>query len=966
MRSAAAVDGREPLASSWDIQIENIELLDVLYTEETVTNYDGSTQVLEHHDVPSDGMVYVLMTIRAEKEDVLSGPLNAAEFKLVTPFGEYSRLHSDAFLDDHRYTVFSTAEEVTISGRGTICFEIPKEYKGESPLGWSVFSGNVVSSPYQGASVEVPVEPNVVERQSEVEAYLLASYENGGQATLQDPFIQLDPYGTAPLSALAMFETDEAVPVEVTIRGKDGAPDFTYTLSAAELHHEVAVIGLYADFENTVTLTAGAETSTIKIRTAALPENMELPTVTKIADSQMLENGFVFMAGNYRSLVDAHGEVRWYSTIQTGNDPSGVDLVGAQEGVWFSTNPYNFSAEIYNQSWLGKIYNHVTWTGTAHHDIAKITEDEYLYWSENQLVKFDLDTGEVSVYFDPASVLDSAIDSLEIRQERVGDWLHPNTVSYQDGYLYLSFRNQHMVLKMDYATKEIIWVATPAYSKDEQGTIHAVQDQISEKLVVPTEDDADFEWFYSQHEIVPLPDMDGNPETDDFTIFDNGQDRGVYGLYNGVADKNSFYSRIVHYRVNFAEKTITQIFDWGEDEVPSLSSYYYGGAQYIAGQGESGYLGCFGMLDFGEGTQYGVSVGSKIVLVSDEGEPECTWHFANGYTYRAHYLKMDDFSNMRTPELGTPGTALYEGNASWKEWQVSGNHTTVNYKLNDISVQKDGKLSLSGWAYLPSAVDQARRVFLVANGADASYKIELLAHYAGMIPAEEGVPDGYRQGFVDRTVSTADLPDDVYELGLLVEAGGEVGYAALPYTITVGTGATEISAVRCADLLAMQKEANEQMMAALDSQTYTLQHPFVSVDPYGISPLTAIAVFQTERPAAITISVESKSGAGPIINAFSTQTTDHQIPIYGLYSGEPTEVTLTATYQDGTADKHTMMLTGGALPNGFVSADVTYADSTQMADGWTFVTAGSLYGYTYALDETGAVRWLLNSRGAGR
>ena len=227
VQGAAAVDGREPSTLSWNVQIDRIELLDVLYTEETITNYDGSTQILEHRDVPSDGMIYALVTIRAEKQDVLSGPLNAAAFKLAAPFGEYSRLHSDAFLEDHGYTVFSAAEEVTISGRGTICFEIPEEYKGESPLGWSVFGGNVVSSPYQGASEEVPVEPNIVERQSEVETYLLAAYENGGQATIQDPFIQLDPYGTAPLSALVMFETDEAVPVEVTIHGKDGAPDFT-------------------------------------------------------------------------------------------------------------------------------------------------------------------------------------------------------------------------------------------------------------------------------------------------------------------------------------------------------------------------------------------------------------------------------------------------------------------------------------------------------------------------------------------------------------------------------------------------------------------------------------------------------------------------------------------------------------------------------------------------------------------
>lgn len=417
--------------TTWNIKIESISLHDELYTEETVINYDGSTQILKHRNTPSNGMVYAIATVNAEKNDILADSLNASNFKLVTPTAEYSRLQDDSFLAYHNYSVFSTATEVNISSRGSLCFEVPEEYIENSTLGWIITNGEISSIPYQGESSEVPVEPNIVEQQSEIEEYLIATYENNGKASLNNPFIQLDPYGVAPLSALVMFETDTVSDITVTVHGKNGASDFTYTLSNTTTHHEIPVIGLYPDFDNTVTLTTGDESNSIKIQTSSLPSDMEQPVISKASENAVLNNGFVFMSGNYRMLVDSAGEVRWYSTITTGYDPSGVDLVSGKDGIWFSVNPYSAGAAIYHLSWLGKINHNISYVSSAHHDITKVTDDEYLYWGGNQLLKINLSTQEINLFFDPASVLDSSIDSLEIRQERIGDWLHPNTVSYE-------------------------------------------------------------------------------------------------------------------------------------------------------------------------------------------------------------------------------------------------------------------------------------------------------------------------------------------------------------------------------------------------------------------------------------------------------------------------------------------------------------------------------------------------------
>lgn len=231
-----------------------------------------------------------------------------------------------------------------------------------------------------------------------------------------------------------------------------------------------------------------------------------------------------------------------------------------------------------------------------------------------------------------------------------------------------------------------------------------------------------------------------------------------------------------------------------------------------------------------------------------------------------------------------------------------------------------------------------------------------------MIPADESV--AYRQGFYDRSVDMNELPDGEYELGLQVECNGQTGYVTLPYTITVGEKVLE---VENDDILANQQSVGAQLSATGNSEVYTLQNPFVSVNPYGISPLTAVAVFTTDEGAQISVSVESKNGAAPIVNEFKTMSTEHAIPIYGLYSGEATNVTLTATYADGTTDEKTVSLTGGALPADFQAVGVVAedTDTAQMADGWTFLMAGSLQGYVYAIDEAGSVRWILSEKGMG-
>ena len=64
---------------------------------------------------------------------------------------------------------------------------------------------------------------------------------------------------------------------------------------------------------------------------------------------------------------------------------------------------------------------------------------------------------------------------------------------------------------------------------------------------------------------------------------------------------------------------------------------------------------------------------------------------------------------------------------------------------------------------------------------------------------------------------------------------------------------------------------------------YTIDNPNVILNPYGISPLTAIILFETEEELPVTITVEGKDENSTYINTFES-TKKHYLPIYGLYA----------------------------------------------------------------------------------
>ena len=134
-----------------------------------------------------------------------------------------------------------------------------------------------------------------------------------------------------------------------------------------------------------------------------------------------------------------------------------------------------------------------------------------------------------------------------------------------------------------------------------------------------------------------------------------------------------------------------------------------------------------------------------------------------------------------------------------------------------------------------------------------------------------------------------------------------------------------------------------------EDNNYSIDNPKVIVNPYGISPLTALIVFKTNDLAAVDITIKGKND-DDITNTFIPSKI-HYIPVYGLYSDYENTVTISAS-----GEKKTLKIKTGKLPKDIKSAETFEGE----CDDFYFTTSLDNSKYPIAYDKYGNVRWYLN------
>ena len=155
----------------------------------------------------------------------------------------------------------------------------------------------------------------------------------------------------------------------------------------------------------------------------------------------------------------------------------------------------------------------------------------------------------------------------------------------------------------------------------------------------------------------------------------------------------------------------------------------------------------------------------------------------------------------------------------------------------------------------------------------------------------------------------------------------------------------------------VDEQANKETDFKIDG--YTIDSPNVIKNPYGKSPLTALVIFRTTNSVSPTVTIHGDDDLTTFTHTFDSST-DHYLPIYGLYADRDNKVTI--SYKDGDQSvTKDITITTDKLPDDMILPTEVKANKEKLANELYFFTPSSK-GYTVAYDVNGDVRWYIDQQ----
>ena len=595
-------------------------------------------------------------------------------------------------------------------------------------------------------------------RQAEVDAMLIAEAEAG--YTLEEPLVVVNPYGNAPLSAIAIFTTDQEIGGTVTVKGRASEDDITGAFAPATTHF-VPIVGLYAGgvTEVEITLDDGSA-ATLQVETEQPELNYEGFTA-EMSDASLYEfnrlNVCCLLTGRMLAGFDSKADLRWLYT-DTGVDgirisENGHLLVpcGLQDGAAATGTSMLGVDEI---DFTGKIYARYVWPGGVHHDFMELPDGNLLALADtpgkpgsmDYIVEIDRNSGDV-VWTLALSDLVRTDDSGAFMNSEA-DWSHPNGVCYDESSdtLIVSCRNQDAIFGIRKAEKKLLWLL---------GDPTGWEDVDASLFFKPVGED--FEWQYGAHNVSLL-------DNGDILLFDNGLGGRVKrpDADRALPDEEN-YSRAVIYRIDTENMTVEQVWQHGKELGAPYYAFIMSGAQPLDGEGKKI------LIDFGtckaDAASKGGGLGGNVTRLRYLDQDRLVWEmqYNGGPTYRAFRICpydiencgvgiegrwMGDLGETETMDAEMPGETVpmpesvvierYPFNALHITGTLKASATEADpepyivlmsgeerrcYKLLHTSVEvEDGNLlTLNTWISLKGLPEMTPEIMLVVNGIGMTF-----------------------------------------------------------------------------------------------------------------------------------------------------------------------------------------------------------------------------------------------------
>lgn len=425
-----------------------------------------------------------------------------------------------------------------------------------------------------------------LDEQAVIEEEISEKY-NEGTYRIDEPYVEVDPYHHAPLTALVMFETEEPAQIHVSTGNGEGEIAIEHTWEEFNTYHEIPVIGLYPDKENIVSLVATDEDgnmdiSHITIQTDPLPE--EVPNTELVEGNGKMENGLTFVAQNVGPAfaIDDNADVRWYTSLPGRlifNQLSNGHYIQATQSP--GASQYN---ELLETDLLGKVYHAYDINideyeddNLIHHDVIEVPSGNLLAtthepngeYIEDFMHEIDRDTGETTQEINVRELFpNESYEEYDGKNADVNDWFHQNAIWYDtsDNAILVSGRSQDLILKMSYPEAEIDWILA-----EDEDWPEEYKDYLLEPL-----NDVKFPAGQHAMKIIDQPEEQGEDHIKQVILFDNNTI-----ITRGNEEVNEDYSRAVVYEINEKDMTVEEIWSYGEERGEDLFSNIVGNVQYL-------------------------------------------------------------------------------------------------------------------------------------------------------------------------------------------------------------------------------------------------------------------------------------------------------------------------------------------------------------------------------------------------
>ncbi|BBM88467.1 arylsulfate sulfotransferase AssT [Spirochaetota bacterium] len=181
--------------------------------------------------------------------------------------------------------------------------------------------------------------------------------------------------------------------------------------------------------------------------------------------------------------------------------------------------------------------------------------------------------------------------------------------------------------------------------------------------------------------------------------------------------------------------------------------------------------------------------------------------------------------------------------------------------------------------------------------------------------------------------------------------------------LLVGTGYAQ----QADEVVLKHRGIYDEVTTAYQKDRYTLERPFVRVNPFGNNPLVAEVRFASTRNVKVSVFVKELNG-GYSRTDYKEFVKQHRYPILGLYPAKTNEITLVATDRNGRNFRKELTIKTDALPSDYPAIGselkVLQRDQTKLRSGYYFIMLvkrklpmGAVFLYS-AIDSTGQVRWI--------